>query len=68
MSTIPEHPMASRLYRKFRAGSATMTKTEAYDIGSELDALLARVRELEAAGASLVKQVVSAHESPGDSQ
>lgn len=47
MSTIPEHPMATKLYRKFKAGSAVMSKTEAYDLGSELDAQQARIRELE---------------------
>jgi hypothetical protein len=62
---IPEHPMAKKLYRDFRAGSKTMSKDEAYHIGSELDRLQARVAELEGAGASLVAQVLSARESLG---
>jgi len=32
-----EHPLAAKLYRRFKAGSDTMTKAEAYDIGNELD-------------------------------
>jgi hypothetical protein len=60
---IPEHPMAKKLYRDFKAGSKTMSKDEAYHIGSELDRLQARVAELEGAGASLVRQVLSARES-----
>jgi hypothetical protein len=61
--TIPEHPMAKKLYREFKPGSKIMTKDEAYCLGSELDRLQARVTELEGAGASLVKQVLSARES-----
>lgn len=34
-----EHPMATKLYRKFRAGSAVMTQDEAWDIANELDRL-----------------------------
>jgi hypothetical protein len=36
-----EHPMARRLFNRFRPGSATMTKTEAYALGNELDRLAA---------------------------
>lgn len=40
--TIPEHPLAAKLYRDFKAGSQIMTKAEAYKIGNELDSLLAQ--------------------------
>jgi hypothetical protein len=58
-----EHPISTRLYARFKAGSDTMTKSEAYEIGNELDALWRRVRELEAAGALLVQQVLSTREA-----
>lgn len=58
-----EHPAAKWLYRRWKAGSATLSKSDAFYIGNELDALYARVRELEKAGGSLVRQVLSARES-----
>jgi hypothetical protein len=61
--TITEHPISKRLYARFKAGGANMTKSEAYEIGNELDALWRRVQELEAAGALLVKQVLSTREA-----
>jgi len=70
MSNQPEHPMAARLFREYRAGSKIMTKIEAYAIGNEMNALLARVVELQQendelrkAGGSLVRQVMAAKES-----
>lgn len=60
MSDHPEHPLAAKLYRDFRAGSKIMTKDEAWRIANELDAQLARIIELERAGAKLVKQVMGA--------
>jgi hypothetical protein len=41
-----EHPLATKLYRKFKPGSATLTKDEAWAIANELDRLHAI--ELEA--------------------
>lgn len=58
-----EHPLAKWLYKEFKAGSGTLTKAKAYEIGNELDALLSRIRMLEAAGSSLVRQVMGAKES-----
>lgn len=46
--TIPEHPLAAKLYRDFKAGSQIMTKTEAYKIGNELDSLLKQTLDLHA--------------------
>lgn len=66
----PEHPLAAKLYREFRAGSNYLTKPEAYQIGNELDSQLARIRELEGqlaaaltAGRELVRKVRSSMES-----
>ena len=57
----PKHPMAERLLREYHAGSRIMTKIEAYAIANEMNALCARIKELEDAGASLVKQVLRKH-------
>lgn len=58
-----EHPTASWLYRKFRLGSAILLKDEAYRIGNQLDALAARVRELEDGIAEVRRNVRSSLES-----
>jgi hypothetical protein len=58
-----EHPAAKWLYRRSKAGSFTLSKLDAYYLGNELDALYARVRELEKAGGTLVRQVLAAKES-----
>jgi hypothetical protein len=60
----PEHPLASKLYRQFRAGSGALTKDEAWDIANELDAQLQHIQELQqklaaalTAGAELSRNV-----------
>jgi hypothetical protein len=70
MSDKPEHPMAKRLYREFRAGSQIMKKDDAWNIANELDKQYAYILELQAevvtlrrSGATLVKQVMGAKES-----
>lgn len=47
-SELKDHPRAARLFRQFKAGSDTLTKTDAYEIGNELNRQAARIRELEA--------------------
>lgn len=67
MSDKPEHPLARKLYRQFKAGSQIMTKDDAWQIANELDAQLWRIQQLESelavtkrAGAKLVQQVMGA--------
>lgn len=55
----PEHPMAVRLFREYRAGSRIMTKLEAYALGNEINALLARVVELQRENAKQRGQLMS---------
>lgn len=63
MSDHPEHPLAAKLYRDFRAGSKIMTKDEAWRIANELDAQLAEIIELRSAGAKLAREVKASVES-----
>lgn len=44
-----EHPLSQKLSRKFKAGSAIVTKPEALEIANELDRMAARIAELEGA-------------------
>lgn len=60
-----EHPTASWLYRKFRVGSAILTKDEAYRIGNQLDALAAYIHELEEGLAEIGVEVKRGIESLG---
>lgn len=48
-----EHPTASFLYRKFKAGSAMLTKDEAYRIANEIDRLANESAYLIGLGRSL---------------
>lgn len=43
---VLEHPLAAKLFRQFKAGSAILTKVEAYQIGNELNSLLGQVYDL----------------------
>jgi hypothetical protein len=67
---FPEHPTASWLYRKFKAGTDTLTKDEAYRVGNQLDAQRVRIKRLEAeidalrsAGGDMVRKIMAAKES-----
>lgn len=69
--TIKEHPLATWLYKRFKAGSGMITKHEAYDIGNALDSqqheiaeLKETVRLLKEAGGSLVRQVLTRDARP----
>jgi len=42
-----EHPTASWLYRKFKPGSAILSKIDAYRIGNLIDEQAARIKELQ---------------------
>ena len=61
----PEHPTASWLFRKWRVGSAILTKDEAYKIANELNRLYLRNTELEANRIAAATQVASCIESLG---
>lgn len=49
-----EHPTSSWLYRKFKKGSAVLSKDEAYSIGNQLDEFATRSR-----GAGLIATLSS---------
>jgi hypothetical protein len=61
---VNEHPLAKKLYARFKAGSASMSKAEAYDIGNELDRLQARIFELEVQAAKPILGLRSADDVP----